>query len=92
VFADEVGAVVDAAHARDGRRGGVGVGEGGGVPSAGEAAAAAEEAGEEGEDQGLDGAAQGGRVARACVAGAVPLERVGGVALRRRRSDWGPVN
>jgi hypothetical protein len=81
VFADQVRAVVDAAHAQDGGGGRFGVGQRGGVPGAGEEAAAAEEAGEEGEDQGLDGAEEGGRVARACVRGAVPLEQCGGLVL-----------
>jgi hypothetical protein len=75
VLADEMRAVVDVADDGDGAGGDVGVGEGSGVPGAVQHAAAAKEAGEKGEEQGLDGMAQ------ARVRGAVPLERVGGLAL-----------
>jgi hypothetical protein len=99
MFADEVGAVVDAAHAQDGRGGGrFAVGEGGGVPGAGEQAAAGEEAGEEGEDQGLDRLVQGRRHLGACgamrarVAGAVPRRRFGGLALGGGLPGWGVVD
>jgi len=83
VFADEVGAVVRVAQ--DGCRGGegAGLGEGRGVPGAGQEVRTGEEAGKEGEDQGLDGMTQ----ARA--GSAVPWKRNGGLALRWRSPGRG---
>jgi len=86
MLADEMRAVVDVADDGDGAGGGVGVGERSGVPGAVQHAATAEKAGEKGADQGLDGMAQ------ARVRGAVPLERVGGLALGGGAPAGGWVN
>jgi hypothetical protein len=84
VLADKMRAVMDAAHAQDGR--GSGLGERGWMPHAVARAPAAEQAGEEGEDQCLDGMTQ------ARVRGAVPLTRFGGLALGGGPPAGGWVN